>query len=1086
MSPLLKKNSTPLNDKKKLAAFCGISAGLAAVMMIFVYFCQSNTLVGGDRTVLRMDLYHQYGPLFSELYDRVTNGYSLVYSWTSGLGSSFTGNLLNYCASPFAIFMLLGHKNMPEAIALMVMGKAMLSSASFTYYINKTNKHLKPESIAFGLLYAFSGYFVAYSWNIMWLDAMAVFPLVMLGIERIINQNKPWLYLVALTYTMFTNYYMAYMVCILSVLYFLYYYFARYNISEVIEKSRAKVKLSSASLIVSAAIAIIFAAFCGFVFISGENENQTAVLEFCIVFVMALVFSFVINFILARAITLRKGYKKHKLFYSAMNTAPVYAEQSAEETAREYSESVETTAEEVELESDTVLENESENNSSVAENESEITEHVDVLVAPPAEVPTKHYSSFREYLRDQSILLNYRFMRTGMSFALFSILSVCLAAVCLIPVYYCLQTSSATGGTWPTEIKYYFNMFDFIANHFASLEPTIRSSGDDVLPNVYCGMMTLLMLPMYFLNPHIKGRRKVLAVIAIGSFFLCFSINYLNFIWHGLHMPNDLPYRYSFAYSFLLLTLAYQAFIHFPGTSKKTVVGVGIAMMMLVVLVQETGSKNVELTTVNTSIVFVIVYCILLGAMLSSRMKKKVATILLILVTFTELLVSDTVHFVMAQPKDAYVGDYDNYQAIKSETEDEDTELFYRTELSKLRTRMDASWYGYNGVSVFSSMAYEHTAKLMEKLGLFGNNINSYTYYPQTPVFNSMVSIRYVYDTTDNLINSDKIYTELGSNPSFTAYKYNYYLPLGYMVSEKIANWNTTSSNPFDVQNEYVNSATGTVAPVFTNVEVTDFESTNLNTVSAETINNSASFTVSKVTSGSTATGTVVIDVEEDGEYYVYAGSTRLDSIQFSAEGLNYTYVSSAIQPFVMDVGYQKAGSQIRVVYTIPEADNTVTLSFCASKLNEENWEKAYKKLSANTLNLTQFDETTFEGTVSVADDNSVLYTSVPYDESWVITVDGKELSYSYDKDADSSTNLETLGDVVRVGDALFGIKLSKGEHTVRFTYKLRGFSAGLKLCILGIIAIAAILVYCLVIKRKDMLKKFRPSLFEEIREWNI
>ena len=67
-------------------------SGLAALFIIvLVYFCYS-IIPFGDRTVYRMDLYHQYGPLFSELYDRITSGESLLYSWNSGIGSSFIGN----------------------------------------------------------------------------------------------------------------------------------------------------------------------------------------------------------------------------------------------------------------------------------------------------------------------------------------------------------------------------------------------------------------------------------------------------------------------------------------------------------------------------------------------------------------------------------------------------------------------------------------------------------------------------------------------------------------------------------------------------------------------------------------------------------------------------------------------------------------------------------------------------------------------------------------------------------------------------------------------------------------------------------
>ena len=81
----------------------------AAALMMIVYYC-FELIPFGDRTVLRMDLFHQYGPLFAELYDRLTGFKSLLYSWTSGGGSSFLGNYMNYLSSPIAfIILLFGH-----------------------------------------------------------------------------------------------------------------------------------------------------------------------------------------------------------------------------------------------------------------------------------------------------------------------------------------------------------------------------------------------------------------------------------------------------------------------------------------------------------------------------------------------------------------------------------------------------------------------------------------------------------------------------------------------------------------------------------------------------------------------------------------------------------------------------------------------------------------------------------------------------------------------------------------------------------------------------------------------------------------
>ena len=117
--------------------YCAYSFLIAAAIMLFVYIVY-KFIPFGEMSILRMDLYHQYGPLFAEFYERVTNLDSLIYSWTTGLGSSFTGNYLNYMASPIGnlIMLLAGHDNMPEAIAVMVLIKAAMAAAAFTYFIN--------------------------------------------------------------------------------------------------------------------------------------------------------------------------------------------------------------------------------------------------------------------------------------------------------------------------------------------------------------------------------------------------------------------------------------------------------------------------------------------------------------------------------------------------------------------------------------------------------------------------------------------------------------------------------------------------------------------------------------------------------------------------------------------------------------------------------------------------------------------------------------------------------------------------------------------------------------------------------------
>lgn len=937
MSPLLKKKNTVMTDSLLLRKYCFTSALFAAVIMIVFFFFHENTLLGsflgGDKTVLRMDLYHQYGPLYAEVYDRITNGQSLVYSWTSGLGASFLGNLFNYCSSPFVIFMLIcGHANMPEAIALMIMAKAMCAAASFTYYINKSNKCVMKESIVFGLFYAFTGYFVAYSWNIMWFDAVAVFPLLILGIERIINKNKPGLYIAALAYTMISNYYMAYMVCILSVMYFLYYFFGRYELSSLIYKKKS---------------------VC--------EEPCEAVAE-------------------------------------SEASAPVEA--AAEQTG-----------------------------------EMIFTEKLEEASENAAEKPSGKKKEKKNKLRDN------RFWVTGWSFAISSFLCFALAAFALIPIYFCLQSSSATAGTFPKDSQQYFDIFRFIANHLTAVEPTIRSSGDNVIPNVYCGIFTVILLPFYFLSDKIPGKQKVTSAVLLMACLCSFALNYLNYIWHGFHMPNDLPYRWSFAYSFFLLIIAFKAFRHIKDFSNKAYIGMGFAVFSFVVLAEKFEVPNVDQYTIALSCIFTLLYIVILGLMRSKKYRYGAMVSLLCFTVILEIAVADTDKLTMAQSKTAYTSDYEYYQEISEAVEEVDTELFYRTELAKLRTRMDPSWYGYNGVSVFSSMAYEKTAKLMEDMGFFSNNINSYTYYPQTAIVNSLLSVRYIYDNMD-FIQNDEMYTSVGGNAEFSAYRYNYYLPLIVSVDEGVTQWDTSAANPFSVQNELMHSATG-IDNILVPVYATTFSGENMKDVSTSAINSGTSFTVSKNNNGSEGKAYVTIVPEEEGNYYIYIGSTKLSSLNVQAKGLSYYYNSTAIEPFILDVGYLTPEDEITITYTVPSSNNSASLTFCAARLDEEKFEAAYNRILSNgTIELTSFEETSLAGTINVTNDNAFLWTSVPYDTSWEIIVDGKTLTWAeYDKE---TGDIITDGDVVKVGGGLIGIRTDKGEHTVEMNYKAKGLSTGI------------------------------------------
>ncbi len=168
-------------------------------------------------------MYHQYAPFMKLFQNILKSGNSLEYTWNIGLGANFVSTFAYYLASPLNwIVGILPSDLIPEIMSSFIILKAGLMSATFTYYLTRKFGNKNLYSVCFGIFYGMSGYMCAYSWNLMWLDCLVLFPLMMLGLERLVKRGKCLLYTVCLGLSVLSNYYIAIMMCFYSVIYFLY------------------------------------------------------------------------------------------------------------------------------------------------------------------------------------------------------------------------------------------------------------------------------------------------------------------------------------------------------------------------------------------------------------------------------------------------------------------------------------------------------------------------------------------------------------------------------------------------------------------------------------------------------------------------------------------------------------------------------------------------------------------------------------------------------------------------------------------------------------------------------------------------
>lgn len=196
---------------------CGLAMGiflvLAAVKELHPF---------GEYSVLQIDLFHQYAPFQEELRSRLVEGRSLIYSWEGGLGKAFFPQMAYYTASPFSFLgILVPQKRIADFMLCLIGVKLSLAAGCFAYYLERHFGEESPVAALWGILYAFSGFMTAYCWNVMWLDDLALFPLVAAGIDRLLRKDDGRLYLGALSCGILFNFYMAFLVCVGSVLYVL-------------------------------------------------------------------------------------------------------------------------------------------------------------------------------------------------------------------------------------------------------------------------------------------------------------------------------------------------------------------------------------------------------------------------------------------------------------------------------------------------------------------------------------------------------------------------------------------------------------------------------------------------------------------------------------------------------------------------------------------------------------------------------------------------------------------------------------------------------------------------------------------------
>ena len=659
------------------------------------------------------------------------------------------------------------------------------------------------------------------------------------------------------------------------------------------------------------------------------------------------------------------------------------------------------------------------------------------------------------------------FIRAGVRFSIFSLIAAAMSAFMLIAAYYSLQFGKTefSSPNWNMEAN--FDIVDFLSKFLPGSYDTVEPSG---LPFVYCGLLTLLLLPIYFLSKKITSREKIASIALVGTLVLSLILKPLDLIWHGFSMPNWLNARYSFMLCFVLLVIAYKAFGNMQRISEKFILGTAAFLVLFVAVAEKfempsfltSDEKLLTFGCIWFAIAFTIILAIVLCLKVNRNHQRRSRAIsgVLAVVICAELFANGIVCFLQLH-QDVYFTTYSSYndhlanlRPVVNSIKEYDSS-FYRMEKVHHRTKNDNMALGIYGITNSTSTLNQKAIDFIGSLGYTGRSHNT-MYNGGTAVGDSLLGIKYVidYNTSTKLYNLYEPIEEI-EDEKYTVYKNPNALSIAYGVDKDLNEFQA------DDYESFFNRYNAIITAMLGSEQTVDlFKHVYRVSITSTSCTEEKGLSRSKYTADD-GDGYVILDytAPQSGYYYFYANASCSEEIKinFNKRG-NANYLGKDSNHIVIG-GYHEEGEPIEIKLTIPEG-STLTLLTSYNYLWYFSLDE-YNEIFSTLKEGPQFNidaelstEDHLVGTISTEEKDQMILTTIPYDKGWNVYVDGKRVE-----------TYETM-------NALMAFDIPDGgEHTLELKYWPVEYTVGAIISIIGFITFIAICIIDFIL-RKTLFKK--------------
>jgi len=367
--------------------------------------------------------------------------------------------------------------------------------------------------------------------------------------------------------------------------------------------------------------------------------------------------------------------------------------------------------------------------------------------------------------------------------------------------------------------------------------------------------------------------------------------------------------------------------------------------------------------------------------------------------------------------RSSYVDFMEESRPVVDSVLESDTGL-YRMEKTYHRTVNDPMALKMNGISHSTSTLNADALEILHSLGF--SQREHWSHYTHTTIVNdSLLGVKYVLSKTP----VTDAYILRDTQGEISVYENPYALPILVAADRDYAKRSVSSSNPFEFQNELVNAMLGEYGvSYFTNLEPLETTTSNVKTSTAG--NHYKSSKIKKDESGMV---TYTLEAPSDDPIYVYFKSDYENTANLYINGELVSDYFNTETYCIMPVGQYEQGERFTVSLEVGEEDlyvrkNSPNFYYLDMAL----YEQAFNRLQQGGIEITSHTPTKLQGVISVSEDESAVYTSIPYEGGWTIKVDGEPVPY------------------IKGADALITFAVSgAGEHSISMSFVPPGLVIG-------------------------------------------